>query len=129
MHIHTDIAFGGELRFAGMQTHAHAHLHTMWPGVGGETALGGHGSPDGIAGTGKGDEESIPLGIHFVTEIHLEGHAQEAATLHQHLGVIVTQLLEQLCRSLDIGEEQCYRSRGQVTHAGLPSPMPVVQCW
>src|SRR6184192_2091134 len=88
MHIHTNIAFGGELRFASVHTHAHAHLHTMRPGVSGNTALGGHSGPEGIAGTGKGDEESIPLGIHFVTEIHLEGHAQEATTLHQHFGVV-----------------------------------------
>src|SRR5450759_5614919 len=87
MHIHTDVALGGELRLTCVHAHAHAHLHTLRPGISSETALSGHGSANGITGAGKGDEEGIPLCVHLVTKIHLKSHAQEPAALRQDLGV------------------------------------------
>jgi hypothetical protein len=71
---------------------------------------------DRIESTGKGHEESIPLCIDLVPVIGLEGCTQQVATLGQHTGIAITQLLEQMCGSLDVSEEQRHRSLGQVRH-------------
>jgi hypothetical protein len=45
--------------------------------MGGEGALGSYRRESGIAGTRKGDEEAIALGIDFVATTGLKGRAQE----------------------------------------------------
>jgi len=54
------------------------------------------------------------------TELEKRG-TQEGATCFQDAGIALAQLLEQTCRSLDIGEEQRDGSRREFTHAAPPS--------
>src|SRR6266571_3453295 len=70
----------------------------------------------GIGGTGKDHEESVALGVHDVPVPLSECCAQDLAALRQHTGVAITQLRQQTCGSVDIGEQQRDRTRWQVLH-------------
>src|SRR6266568_9609176 len=59
VHIQSHIAFGRQVRLAGMHAHAYAHRHTVWPGVGEERALAVHRRCNGITGARKGHEDGI----------------------------------------------------------------------
>ena len=78
----------------------------MRPGVSGQVALGGHGSRDRVLRPPEGDEEGVPLRVDLPTPVRLEGRAQNPLVLGQHLPVAAGQLLEQLRRALDVGEEE-----------------------
>jgi hypothetical protein len=68
----------------------------------GKGALGCYGSRDGISGTGKGEEKGVSLGIDFVTVRLLESGAQHLSALSQHTAVLLTYVLQQERRPLDI---------------------------
>ena len=111
MHIHAHVAFSRRLRLPGVQPHADAHRHPFGPGMRGKSALGGHSSRDGIGGTRKGEEQGVSLGIDFVPVKLLESGAQHLSALSQHTAILLTYVLQQERRPLDIGEEQRDRSR------------------
>ena len=72
----------------------------------GQVALGGDGSRDRVLRPPEGDEEGVPLRVNLPTPVRLEGRAQNPLVLGQHLPVVAGQLLEQLRRALDVGEEE-----------------------
>ena len=49
----------------------------------------------------------------------LEGVAQHAAVLGQHVGVAIAELLEQLRRALDVGEEERDGAGREVAHGSI----------
>ena len=69
MQIHACIAFGSKLRLAGVQAHADAHRHALWPGMASQCTLPCYRRGDSIAGTSKGHEEGITLRDDLVTVI------------------------------------------------------------
>jgi hypothetical protein len=89
-----------------MQPHADAHRSTFGPGMRGKVALGGHGSRDGIGGTRKGEEKGVSLRINFMPVKRLESRVQQLPALSQHMAILLTYVLQQERRPLDIGEEQ-----------------------
>jgi hypothetical protein len=94
-----------------MQPHADAHRSLIGPGMRGKDALGGHSSRDGIGGTRKGEEQGVSLRINFMPVKPLESRVQQLSALSQHMAILLTYVLQQERRPLDIGEEQRDGSR------------------
>src|SRR5215469_2964281 len=117
MHVQAHVAFRRTLWFTSVQTHAYTNGSTIRPGMGDEGALGCHCRRNSIAGTRKGDEEAIALGIDFVATTGTEGRAQEETGILEHTGIAFTQVLEQACGPLDVGEEQGDGSCWECMHA------------
>src|SRR5262249_4384219 len=67
-------------------------------------------------------KERISLGVDLMAIIRVECGTQEVPTLTEHTGIALAQLLEQLGRPLDIGEEECHCSRRKVRTGGYPVP-------
>src|SRR5258708_31510456 len=120
MHIQANIALGGELRLTSVQPYTYTHCCTLRPGMAGKSALSIGCCGDSISSAGEDDEEGVTLGVDLLPEIHAERHTQELAALREQVWVGNTQLLEQVCGSLDIREEQCDCSGRQVTHIKTP---------
>jgi hypothetical protein len=58
-------------------------------------------------------EEPVPLGLDLVTAAGREGGAHDAAVIIQDTGVRrITQLLDQVCGSLDVREQKRNRPGG-----------------
>jgi hypothetical protein len=57
--------------------------------------LYGGGGRNRISSTGKGDEKCVSLGIDLVTVVLLEHAAQEMPAIGQHVGILLTQLLQE----------------------------------
>ncbi len=76
---------------------------------------------DGTRRGGEGDEERVALRVHFNTVVAYAGFANEAAVLRECLRVRVgTELVEQLRRALDVGEEERDGARREIrAHSGM----------
>ena len=64
----------------------------------------------GVLGAAESDEERVALRVDLVATVRAECLAQDALVICERLTVAISQLLEQLGRSLDVGEEQCDRA-------------------
>src|SRR6266700_3453849 len=120
MHIQAHVAVRRPPRLPGVQPHADAYHSPLGPGMRGKVALGGHGSRDGIGGTCKGEEKGVSLSINFMPVKRLEGRVQQLPALSQHMAILLTYVLQQERRPLDIGEEQRDRSHRYIKHARPP---------
>src|SRR5712691_9327787 len=105
VYVQANIALSYQRRFTCMKTHTHSHYDTFGPGMSGESTLGSHCCQDSLSGANKNDEETIPLRIDLVTVMLAQSRAQQFAVLNQHARIVLAQLLEQVCRSLDVSEE------------------------
>jgi hypothetical protein len=121
--IQPHIAFGGALRFAGMQPDAHSHCCVLGPGVSGKSALDVHRGADRIAGAGKDYEKGIALRVHLLPVPLPEGRSQQAPALLQESSVAFAQLLQQVRGPFYIGEEQGDGSSRQLRHSWPPRVM------
>ncbi len=102
-----------------MQPHPDANSFILKPGVAAKLTLSFGSTLDSIQGPAERDEEGIPLRIHFCALPFLDGSAQNAMMLLQRDGILVTQLVEQACRSLDIREKKGDRA-GRVGRQDSP---------
>jgi hypothetical protein len=72
----------------------------------------------------EGDEERVALGVDLDAAVSLERGAERAPVLAQRLGVSVAELVEQLRRAFDVGEEEGDRAGGELADqaaGGSPS--------
>jgi hypothetical protein len=112
MNVHPDVARCGSERLAGVDPHSHPHRGRD------ESALGiGRGS-DGIRGSGESDEEGIALRVDLDSAVLGERVSQDAPLLGEDVRIRVTELMEQLRRALDVGEEEGDCAGRQLCHAG-----------
>jgi len=66
-----------------------------------------YGTGQGIDGAGEGHHQTIAQVLHLLAVASGDGFAQEAEVrLAQALGLVVTQLVEQLGRADEVGEEK-----------------------
>jgi hypothetical protein len=69
---------------------------------------------------GECNEEGVSLRIHFDATPLGERHPQHPSMLRQRLGVrLPAQLMQELGRALNVGEEQCDRSRREIAPHGV----------
>lgn len=118
--IEADVASSAEGGLAGVQSHAHPERLAHGPGVSGQAPLGSHRRRDSVSGPIENDKEGVARCINFLPVPLLEGAPQKPPLLQQHFGVLVTKLLQQARRALDVAEEKRHRpSRALVPLNGL----------
>ena len=59
-----------------------------------------------VSRSAKRDEERVPLRVDLLSAMCLERGAQDSAVVGEHLPVLVSQLLDQPGRALDVREEE-----------------------
>ncbi len=108
--VHADIPLGRQRRLAGVDAHAHAHP----PGR--ERPLCFSGRRHGAAGRLEGDEEGIALGAELDAAVVVDRLAQYPVMLCEQDVVGGPELVQQPCRTLDVGEEECDGSGRKLAH-------------
>ncbi len=98
--VEPDVALLGQPGLAGVET------HSRLDGAACEGALAVTGSGDGVRGPREGDEEGIALGIDLDAVVLGDGRAKQPAVLVKRLCIVVTELVQELRRALDVGEEE-----------------------
>ena len=95
------VPFVVDIRRAGVQAHAHAHLTRR------ERPLALRGTSERTVCGGKREEERVPLRIDLDTAVAVESIPQHSAVLGQGCGVSgVPERVEQPGRAVDVGEEE-----------------------
>ena len=82
----------------------------------GEVPLGIDRRRDSILASLERHEERVALGVDLAAVMCRESSSQDALMLVEHVAVDATQLLQQLCRAFDVGEEERDGSAGQLAH-------------
>jgi len=101
VHVDADIPLLVQMRGARVDADAHPDR------PGGQPLEHAGRSPECARCGRKGDEEGVPLRVDLDAAVGVEGLAQDAAMLRQRRRIpLGTQLVEQLRRPLDVGEEE-----------------------
>ena len=125
MHVEADVLVADQRRLARVQTDAHADGAALRPFVRREAALGVGGCAACVERALEDAEERVAFGPQLGAFPALEGLAQDGVVVHLGLDVLVAQLLHELGRALDVGEEKRDRAAGQGRHdADLVSAEP-----
>jgi hypothetical protein len=70
----------------------------------------------GVRCTGEGGEAGIALGVDLDPTMVSEGLSEDPPVLGQHLSIVLAQMLQQLSRALDVGEQERDRAAGKILH-------------
>jgi hypothetical protein len=108
--VEADVAFVADRRLARVEPHPHPHLRAAGPLVSSQCALALDRCRDGIACPLERVEERVALRVHFASAGLGKGCAQDAAMIADNGGVVVAELVEELRRALDVGEQKRDRS-------------------
>ena len=111
VHVDADVVPVRDERLAGVQADAHAYRSVR------ERGLRIDGCVHSVARALERDEERISLRVNLDTAVASEDVTQQTLVRGEDVGVAIAQLLEQLCRPLDVTEEKGDRARRQPTHA------------
>src|SRR5215469_9100909 len=105
MYIQANVAFRSELWLACMQADARQHDRILGPIVGGQSMLDSHGCPSRVDGAGKDDKEGIALCIDLIAVPLPKCSAHNLAIIGEQTGVLIAQLLHQMCGFCHVSEE------------------------
>jgi hypothetical protein len=109
--VHAHVPLLGQLRLAGVQSHAHTHRRV------GQRLPGALGRGEGVGGPGEGDEERVALRVHLDAAVGRERVAQQPPVFRKQVGVVVAVLGQQARRAVHVGEQERDRAAGELTHA------------
>ena len=98
--VEPDVTLLGQSRLACVQPHSYLD------GAAREGALAVAGSGDGVRGPRERNEEGVALGIDLDAVAFGDGRAKQPAVLVKCLRIVVTELVQELRRALDVGEEE-----------------------
>ena len=90
----------------------------------GKVALGGTGRGDRIGGARERDEERVALRVHLNAAVPRERVAQHGPVLRKHVCVLLSDLLQQAGRALDVCEEKGDRAGWQRLHMHMMTSLP-----
>ncbi len=114
VHAESDVARTAQSRLAGMNANPDAKLRTVWPTALGKAALARDGGRQRLLRPPERDEERIALRVDLVASALCENLTQNLLVTRQRVPVpLPAQMLEELCRTLDIGEEKGDRADRQ----------------
>src|SRR6266849_9907622 len=105
-----------------MNAHAYTKLGAVGPDVLGKPALRCDRRRHRVLGATEGDEERVPLRVDLVAAVLGERLAQDPLVIGERVAVAISQLLEQLRRTLDVSKEEGDRADRQLrgrAHARL----------
>ena len=117
MDVDSDVALLADDGFAGVEAHAHAKGVSVRPRIRVEGTLRRDRRGNRVAGAFEAEEECVALRVDLLTPSGSEGVADHAAVLGKRVGVSVAELLEQLGRALDVGEDEGDGAAVQHRHA------------
>ena len=92
-------------RLPGVETHPHLDLDAIGPVVGEEGLLTVDRGQKCIACAAKATKNESP-GVHLVAPMGDERSTEEASMISENRRIALAQLLDELCRTLDVGEEE-----------------------
>ncbi len=117
--VQADVSLLVERGLTGMKTDAHADALSAGPSRRGVDALCLDGGCNGVAGAREDVEERVALRVHLDTVERAERGADHLPMGAQDLGILVTESLEELCRVLDVREDERDRSLWQIGHDAI----------
>ena len=110
VHVEADVPLLRQPRLARVQPHPHAYRPV------GQRALAVRGSGDGVRRAGEGDEERVTLRVDLDALVVGKGGAESPPMLVQRLPVVVTELVQQPRRALDVREQQRHDAGREIAH-------------
>ena len=117
VHIHPDVARVRQQRLTRMDSHSDAQPRLS------ERLLRRGGGRNCVRGPSERDEEGISLRVDLDPAVLVDRLADDAMVPGQDVRVLVAELMEQLRRALDVGEEEGDGSGRQLSHS-RPSEAP-----
>ena len=117
MDVDSDVALLTDDGLAGVDAHADAELGPVRPVMARERLLGRDGGRDGVLRSAEAVEERVSLRVDLLAPTRAESLADDAAVIRERVGVPVAELLEQLGRAGDVGEDERDRAALQRAHA------------
>ena len=117
MHADPDVSIFADEGLAGMQAHPDTHRDAVGPGVVREGALGDNGRAERSVRAREGEEERVALRIDLPSAVLAARVANQPLMLGEDGGIRAAEPLEELCRPLDIREEEGDRARWQLGHS------------
>jgi hypothetical protein len=93
-------------RLVRVNSHADKHLDALRPCVLGQGALCKHSRAECPVGPLEREEERVALVVDLAAALLLDGFPQDSVMLSQGGGIALAQLLQELSRALDVGEEE-----------------------
>jgi len=117
MDLDPDVVISDSDRVSAVDAHPHLDLAAVRPAVGHQRALTvGRGS-DRVDGLAEDHEEGVAGGRDLDAPMCRERRTQKTVVILQQADVGVTQMCEEPCAPLDVGEEDGEWSARQVAHA------------
>jgi len=111
-----DVALLGDERLPRVDAHANADRPLD------ECGLRLTGRYERVSRPREGDEEGVALSVDLDAAAPLERLAQRPSVIGERIRVGVAQLVEQLRRALDVGEEEGDGARRELTHPPIIAP-------
>lgn len=120
VHVQAGIARGAPHRFAGVEAETHVERLAVRPGLDGERPLRPDRGLNRVVGGGEGRQAGIPLGVHQVAMVPLDGiHDDLVLALEDGL-IPISEPQQVSRRPLDIREQQRNRPVRQSGHRATP---------
>jgi hypothetical protein len=113
VNVHPDVALVRPQRLTCVDPNANPNRSSC------ELALSVGGRSDCIARTGEGNKERVTLRVDLGAPVLGESLSQDSAVVGEDGCVVITEVVEQLRRALDVGEEEGDGPGGQLGHTGL----------
>ena len=117
--VQTEVGAALGHRLAGVKTYAKPNSDTRRPGVGAEARLNGDRGREPIARALEGGEELIGTAVDLVSSRVSDGLSEQTPLLVEGSPIILPELLNELGRSLDIGEHQSDSPGRRLDHVDL----------
>ncbi len=108
-----DVVVAAEAPLASVQAHPDPEAGAVRPGCGMQLALGAGGGLDGLDCRWKHREERVALRTDLNAVVRGDRAAQDLGMGGQEVVVVKSERRQQAGRPLDVGEQECDRSRGQ----------------
>ena len=115
--VEAEVALAAHGRLAGVQAHPHPDVDPVGPVVLGVGALRLDRCRDGVAGTGKGEEEGIALRVDLDASEGREAFPHQPPVLGEDVVVTLAEPLQERGRAFDVAEDERDRAAREAGHA------------
>ena len=113
VHVGAHVSLVRDERLTRVDADPHSHRPSFERGL----TVSGRGHR--IGGACEGVEEGVALGVHLDAAVPRERISELPPVLGEHIRVALTELVQQSCRPLDVGEEKRHRSARKSLHAAI----------
>src|SRR5262249_39751317 len=114
VHIESEVIVVVQRRLAGVESHAHAEVHSVGPGVIRERALRGDRRRCCLVRLAEDDEELVSAAVDLVPASLGDSGTEQAPVVVEYSLIAVAELMDETRRSFDVGKQQRDRSIGKL---------------